>query len=121
MLSHTYTYIDNDECKCEECEFKGTNEWTMQLHHGKIHNKSIECGLCQYKAKDLENLNLHLKTCETYQCDVCENVTQTITGMKNHIKENHEKCGLSNIFHIKLDRMDDNEAKYKEYKQSEIF
>ena len=41
--------------------------------------------------------------------------------MKNHIKENHEKCGLSNIFHIKLDRMDDNEATYKEYKQSEIF
>ena len=69
----------------------------------------------------MENLNLHLKTCETYQCDVCENVTQTITGMKNHIKENHEKCGLSTIFHIKLDRMDDNEATFKEYKQSEIY
>ena len=37
------------------------------------------------------------------------NVTKNITEMKNHMKENHEKCGLSTIIHIN----DDNEATYK--------
>ena len=121
MISHTYTSIGNDKCKCEECDYIGNSDWTMQLHHGKCHSKSIECGLCQFEAKDLERLNLHLKTCETYECEKCEHVTKNITEMKKHVKENYSECGSSTIFHIKIDRNDENEANFKEYKQSEIF
>ena len=66
------------------------------------------------------NLDINLKTCETYECDTCDHVTKTIANMKKHIRESKE-CESSTIYHIKIDRKDVNEANSKEYKQSEIF
>ena len=51
----------------------------------------------------------------------CEEVTKSITEMKKHVKANYSVCGSSTIFHIKLDRNYDNEANFKEHKQSEFF
>ena len=51
----------------------------------------------------LKTLNLHLKTCETYECDTCYHVTKTITEMKKHIRES-KQCDSTTIFHIKIDR-----------------
>ena len=77
MISHTYKSY-NSELKCEECDFVGKNDWTMQIHHGKTHNKIIEC---EYKPIDTESLELHLKTCEIYECKICEHETKLISEM----------------------------------------
>ena len=44
------------EFKCEECEFCGESELTIEVHLGKNHGEIFECGLCGFVAKDLENL-----------------------------------------------------------------
>ena len=119
MINHSY-FMQENNLKCEHCEFIGKSDRTMHIHYGKLHCKIIECGLCQFVAKDLENLNLHLKTCETYECDTCDHVTKTITEMKKHIRES-KQCDSSSIFHIKRNRNNLNEANAKEYKQSKIY
>ena len=43
----------------------------MEVHAGKLHSEIIQCGLCDYKTKDLANLETHLSTCEIYECDRC--------------------------------------------------
>ena len=50
-----------------------------------------------------------------------EQINKIITEMKNYVKKNYSVCGSSTIFHIKLDRNYDNEANFKEHKQSEFF
>ena len=119
MINHSY-FMQENNLKCEHCEFIGKSDRTMHMHYGKLHSKIIECGLCQFVAKDLENLNLHLQTFETYECDICDHVTNTITEMKKHIRES-KQCDSSSIFHIQKNRNNCNKASAKEYKQSEIF
>ena len=68
------------------------------------------------EASDTENLELHLKTCEIYECKSCEHESKQISKMKKHIAENKENCGTSCIYHIKIDRNNESEADYKEYK-----
>jgi hypothetical protein len=65
MKTHSYK---SALFKCEECEFFGTNHLTMEVHLGKEHSANFECGLCEVEAKDLENLEMHLFTCEIYEC-----------------------------------------------------
>ena len=55
----------------------------------KHHNKQIECGLCEYQAKDLDGLNIHLKTCKTYEFTECEYVICIMKKQKDKI------CDLS--------------------------
>ena len=54
--------------KCVDCEFVGTNEYTMEVHIGKYHTDVFECGICDYIADTEENLDIHLFTCEIYEC-----------------------------------------------------
>jgi hypothetical protein len=51
--------------KCEDCYFCGPNYLTMEVHNGKwkYHNENFECGLCDLKAKDREDLETRLTTC----------------------------------------------------------
>ena len=69
MKTHTYRKA---AFKCEECEFVSSNEWSMEIHHGRIHNNILECGLFDFVAEDSDRLDLHLGTCEIYECDLCE-------------------------------------------------
>ena len=117
--SHSYTF-EKDKCKCNQCDFTGNNAWTLQIHNGKSHNESIECGLCDFVAKDLDMLNLHLKTCEIYECNQCEHVSKKISSIKNHVKGNND-CISSSVHHVKIDRHNDEEADSKEYRQDELF
>ena len=116
MVTHTYS-----DLKCEECKFLGNNDWSMQIHNGKYHSQNIECGLCEFKANDKEGLDLHLKTCETYECQNCEYVAKTISEMKKHRYEKSKECLSTTIFHVKTDRNDENQANFKEYKENELF
>ena len=70
----------------------------MQIHHGKCHSELFECGLCDFEAKTLDNLELHLTTCETYECEEYEFVSKHISGIKKHFLENI-KCAYSRICH----------------------
>ena len=47
------------EYKCEDCEYWGQNELTMEIHTGRCYSEHFECGLCAFKAKTLENLETH--------------------------------------------------------------
>ena len=41
----------------------------MEVHSAKLNWDKFECGLCDYEATDIENLEIHLSTCEYYKCD----------------------------------------------------
>ena len=73
---HSYKQI---EYKYEECGFLG----------GAPHSDQFEYGLCEFVAKDLENPNMHLFTCEVYQCKECEKPFKIITDMIEHINNEH--------------------------------
>ena len=36
--------------KCEECDFLGESEFTMEVHLGKLHSEKYDCGLCDFEA-----------------------------------------------------------------------
>ena len=61
------------------------------------------------QTQDLKTLNLHLKTCEIYECNECECVAKQISGIKKHIK-NSNSCRDASIHHVKIDRDNDKEA-----------
>ena len=75
--------------KCEECDFSSENFLTMEVHIGKQHGEKVECGLCNFEAKDLEALNLHLSTCQIYVCDECCYRTVHIHEIKEHLEKRH--------------------------------
>ena len=123
MKAHTYT--DNysgkelNGFKCETCAFIAQDGWTMQIHHGKSHGELFECGLCEFEAKSLENLELHLKTCEIYECEECEFTSKHISVIKKHNLET-KKCSSSNILHVKIDRNNEEMADCTAYKHSDL-
>ena len=78
---------------------------TMQVHIGKLHCDTVDCGLCTYTAKDLESLNLHISTCETYICDDFCYRTTKLHEMKEHLNRKHDKDYLT-IKHAKVNRKD---------------
>ena len=60
----------------------------MEVHVGKYHGEKEECGMCNFVAKDLEALNLHISTCQIYVCDDCCFRTVHIQKTKNIWKTN---------------------------------
>ena len=54
------------EFRGEDCEYIGSTKVSMDVHSGKFHSKKFECGLCDHEARNLENLETHLFTCEMF-------------------------------------------------------
>ena len=117
MKSHSYKETN---FKCEDCNFCGKNELSMEVHFGKNHSENFECGLCEYKAQDLEELELHLFTCEIYECYKCELRVKKLSDMKRHKDENHVNFGVW-ITHAKLDRKNKEIVKTSEEWSSDLF
>ena len=44
----------------------------MEVQAGKCQTDNFECGLCEYTGNTLENLELHLVSCEIYECEECQ-------------------------------------------------
>ena len=111
---HTYK---TSTYKCDECDFICENTMTMEVHIGKLHGEIVECGLCSYKAKDLEALNLHISTCETYICEECCYRTTKLHEMKEHLNTKHDKEWFQ-IKYAKVNRKDSEiiDEKYHEKK-----
>ena len=38
-ISYSYKF-ENNTMKCIECDFKGKNAWTLQIHNGKAHSQT---------------------------------------------------------------------------------
>ena len=106
--------------RCEDGDFVGENEPTVSLHHGKCHSSDFECGVCDFKAKNLKKLNTHLSTCESYECDECYFRVKTLGAIKSHMKELHEQDDVK-INHLKLDRKDENFVNITEHWRHELF
>ena len=74
---------------------------------GKRHTDQFDCGICDVEAQSLENLNIHLSTCEMYQCELCEIRLATLTEIKTHIKTKHsESKDIIDVIHLKQNRID---------------
>ena len=65
-------------------------------------------------------MQIHIKTCEIYECENCEFVSKQLSGNKKHMREDNKECGSSIIFHIKTDRNNEDVACCTEYKLSEL-
>ena len=106
--------------RCEDCDFVGENEPTVSLHHGKCHSSDFDCGMCDFKAKNIKKLNTHLSTCESYECNDCYFRVKTISAIRTHMEELHETEDVE-IKHLKLDRKDENFVTITEYWRHELF
>ena len=92
--------------------------WGMRLCKWNIGNYDgtqkccydhIEFGLCECRFDTLEMLELHLVTCNVYECGQCFMRVKNLTGMKKHVKTEHKdgKC----LHHLKIDRIDGNKIR----------
>jgi hypothetical protein len=93
--------------KCESCDFWCENFLTF-LHIGRLHSEKLEFGLCNYKANSIDNLNLHISTCETYSCEPCCFRTKNLHDIKDHLNNVHTAIGTQGdeIIHAKVNRKD---------------
>ena len=102
LKEHSYRKLT---FKCEDCDFLAEDKLSLEVHSGKKHSGNFECGLCGYKGEDIDSLETHIHTCETYTCKYCEITFQNITDMKSHLSSRHPKhIKHTDIDHIKMDR-----------------
>ena len=92
--------------KCKNCEFETNSLNTIEVHVGWCRTKDFECGLCGIGFSDKDDLEIHLRTCEMYECDsyTCWARGKNLSDMKKHIAEKHEN--LTSLNHLKIDRKD---------------
>ena len=110
---HTYTHsytITDRKVKCKNCGFESKTLNSMEVHVGWCREKDFECGLCDSGFSEKEDLEIHLRTCEMYECDSnsCLQRSKKLSDMKKHINENHENYTLLN--HLKIDRKNEFEV-----------
>ena len=117
MKTHSYR---ESNFQCEDCDFCGPNEFTMEVHAGRKHSTVSECGLCDYKAKNVEDLETHISTCEIYECDLCYFRVTKISEMKSHMEAKHEHSN-ARIWHVKIDRNNDELMDRSEHWKLELF
>ena len=48
------------EYKYEECDFCSGNSIAMEVHVGRNHCETFDCGLCDFVAKIIETLDIDL-------------------------------------------------------------
>ena len=94
--------------KCESCDFWCENFLTMEVHIGRLHSEKRECGLCNFVANNIDNLNLHITTCEIYTCEPCSFRTTKLHDIKEHLNKEHTAIGTQwdEIIHAKVNRKD---------------
>ena len=86
MRTHSYSLV---QYKCDLCEFMGYDEIDMDVHAAKQHGDKFECGICEHEAKNIEDLEIHLNTCEYYKCEECSEKILKFTSIKEHFLSKH--------------------------------
>ena len=82
----------------------------MEVHYGKNHSDSFECGICDYKAETFEQLKIHLCTCEIFKCRDCDFSEKNLSEFIKHTTKEHKPGQFHTFFHYKLDRINQNEV-----------
>ena len=120
LISHSYKCSSKLKYKCDECDFWGPNELTLEMHVRKYHSENITCGMCECEAKDSENLEIHTFTCEIFQCNFCYEKFKNVQEMKTHWRNDHDGKSIT-IKHFKRER--DNHEFFEDnfYNSGELF
>ena len=63
----------------------------MAVHVSKVHSEEIGCWMREYQTKYLESLDIHLETCQHYECKNCEERFQSISEIKKAYLRNIEQ------------------------------
>ena len=121
--SHSITIqFDNRKQKdevCENCGFMSKCIYTMDVHIGKCgFGIDYECGFCDVTIEDLSHLELHLRTCEVYECSECFIRRKSLSEMKEHIGKEHEDC--KKLTHLKINLENESDVIFKSYSLSEL-
>ena len=68
------------------CGFKSKCNYTLDVHIGKCgFGTKYECGFCDVTFEGISQLEIHLRTCEVYECFECHIRRTSLNEMKEHI------------------------------------
>ena len=84
----------------------------------KCRTEIFECGLCEETFVEEVYLEIHLRTCETYECSDCWKRLKNLSDIKSHIQEKHEE--FTTLNNLKIDRESDFEVKINSYNLNEV-
>ena len=104
--THSFTNTEKDTNKCKNCEFESESIDTIEVDVGKWRDENFECGLCG----DEFLVDLHLKSCEIYECSFCWLRGKNRSEMKKHIREKH--CNSTKLNHLKMEKDKVNSTSY---------
>ena len=91
----------------------------MDVHNGKCSfGTKYECGFCDVTLEDISHLEIHLRTCEVYECTECFIRRKSLSEMKEHIVKEHENC--KKLTHLKINLENENYVIFKSYSISEL-
>jgi hypothetical protein len=116
--THSFTNINNSKQTCKNCKLETKTVESMEIHLGKCRIENFECGLCDKKFQDLDKLDLHLFTCEIYECGECYIRDTNLSNIKKHIQDTHENS--TKMLYLKMDRNESGEVSSKFYSLSEV-
>ena len=91
---------------------------TMEVHIGKCQTENFICGLCEFSTSTLEDIEVHLTSCEIYECEVCELRSRFLKEIKTHIESEHKEP--QNLNHLKMDRDNPIIVDFKSYRSDKI-
>ena len=100
--NHSSTNTDENRNKCKNCDFDTDCVDSIEVHVGACREQNFDCGLCGKEFKVREDLEIHLNTCEIFECQDCWLRDVNISEMKNHIRGKHSST--TQVNHLKMDR-----------------
>ena len=116
--THSFTNTEKDVNKCNNCNFETESIDTIEVHVGKCREENFECGLCGDEFIGKEDVDIHLKTCEIYECSSCWLREKNMSDMKNHIREKHYSSTKLN--HLKIERENNFEVNSTSYNLKDL-
>ena len=91
----------------------------MNVHIGKCgFGTNYKCGFCDVIFEEISHLEIHLRTCEVYECLECLIRRRSLSEMKEHIVKDHENC--KKLTHLKIILENENYVLFESYSISEL-
>ena len=87
--THSYTHagsFSKPKRTCKICDFECKNQDSIVVHSGKYNSENLECILCEAGFGELGKLEVHLNTCEVYECGSCNIKNTHISEINKHIQ-----------------------------------
>ena len=97
MKHHFSLHHDDQEYKCEICQFVAKNKIKLYRHRSETHNvvkQPVTCNLCDKEFRDNYNLKVHQESQHfnvKYPCHICGHLATRKQYLDNHLKTMHEK------------------------------